>query len=86
MIFRATWRLDRLLLVGQEDDAHAALAELPDELVQADVCAGAFGDRGHVERRGGGGQAAIPGILAALRAIAATCATRARKAGLSPQT
>ena len=37
---------DGALLLGEEDDSHAALAELADDRVGADARAGAFGDRG----------------------------------------
>ena len=36
--------LDRLLLLGHVDDAHAAFAELLEQLVGADLGAGLFGD------------------------------------------
>ena len=37
--------MDRALLLGEEDDAHAALAELADDRVGADARAGPLGDR-----------------------------------------
>ena len=51
--------LDRLVLLGHEDDAHAAFADLLQQLVGADLGAGLFGD-GPVEwsetwRNSGGG-------------------------------
>ena len=36
---------DGLLLLGHVDDAHAAFADLLEEFVAADHCAGGFGDR-----------------------------------------
>ena len=42
MILRATCGVDRLGLLGQADGAHAAFAELLQQLVRADVRAGAF--------------------------------------------
>jgi hypothetical protein len=43
MIFSATF--DRLSLLGHEDDAHAAFADLFQELVGADRGAWTFGNR-----------------------------------------
>jgi hypothetical protein len=42
--------LDRLGLLGHEDHAHAAFADLLQELVGADHCAGALGDGRRIDR------------------------------------
>ena len=65
MIFERDRPLDRLGLLGHEDDAHAAFADLLQELVGADRIAGAFGDGADVEnvRRfdsGGGDSRKLP--------------------------
>ena len=45
MILRATVRCDRLGLLGHIDHAHAAFADLLEQLVGADLRAGALGER-----------------------------------------
>ncbi len=50
MIFSATVALNRLGLLGHEDDAHAAFADLFKQLVGADDRAGTFADRLSVVR------------------------------------
>src|SRR5207253_1328292 len=44
---------DRLLLLGQVDDAHAALTDLLQQLVRADARAGALGEALGIDRLGG---------------------------------
>ena len=57
--------VDRSLLLGEEDDAHAALAELADDRVGADARAGPLGDRaGRSEVLAGGLGAEPLGSLA----------------------
>ena len=50
MILKRHLATDRLLLLGHVDDAHAALADLLEELVRADSHTGAFEDRGMRDR------------------------------------
>ena len=54
MIFRATLRRTGSLLDGHVDHAHATFADFLEQLVRADLGAGAFGDRGNVESGGDG--------------------------------
>ena len=83
--FRATLRRTGCGLLGHEDDAEAALADLLQQLVRADDRAGAFGDRPVVDgddRRGGGRLQEAAGLVAGLRAA---LRPRPRSAASPPQ-
>ena len=58
---------DRLLLLGDEDQAHTAFADLLHELVRADDRAGPFGDRrfidGRTKSRGAMFEKAVAGLV-----------------------